>query len=388
MSDRPREHLDISLGSRELVAILLFWGFIGLLSAAGRMIDPRLPTRPEVAAALARVTLAEYALWALLSIPIVWLAARFSLEGGRRLERLVLFVLAGVVLAVCVDWAITNLRQELLPDRPRRRAFPGDGSFGRRLLRPRPISSLGFLDDLMVYFAVFGGGVARDYFLRYRARQHEAVRLESQAALLQAQLAEARLAVLRTQLDPHFLFNTLNAVSALVERDPRGVRRMIARLSDLLRNTLESAPRQEVPLEEELELLRRYLDIMEIRFQGRLAVEIDVPAALRSAYVPHLMLQPLVENALKHGVADLEEMGRVAVRGRREGELLVLSVEDNGAGPSPERRQGVGLRNTIARLEQLYGEVATFTLARASAGGALAEVRLPFRTTPVTEAIA
>ena len=296
---------------------------------------------------------------------------------------MLVFVFVGIVVAIAVDWAIANLRQELLPE-PRRRGPFGD-AIQRRFARPRPIASFGYLDDLMVYFAVLGGGIARDYFLRYRARQQQAVRLEAQAAHLQAQLAEARLAVLRTQLDPHFLFNTLNAVSALVERDPRGVRRMIARLSELLRHTLEGSPRQEVPLEEELDLLGRYVDIMMVRFQGRLEVTTDVPAELRGAWVPHLLLQPLVENALKHGVIELEETGRVSVAGRREGDDLVLTVRDNGPGPSADRREGVGLGNTIARLEQLYGPRARFALHHADGGGAIAEVRLPFRTTPVVQ---
>jgi hypothetical protein len=135
----------------------------------------------------------------------------------------------------------------------------------------------------MVYLAVLGAALARDYFLRYQARLEETTRLQSRAARLEAQLAEARLDALRTQLNPHFLFNTLNAVSTLVERDPRGVRRMIARLGELLRHTLDEKNEQEITLERELDLLRRYLDIMEVRFQGRLSVTLDVADDVRDA---------------------------------------------------------------------------------------------------------
>ena len=120
----------------------------------------------------------------------------------------------------------------------------------------------------MVYLAVFAAALARDYFLRYQARLEETTQLQAQAAKLEAQLADARLTALRSQLNPHFLFNTLNAISSLVERDPRGVRKMIARLGELLRHTLEETESQEIALERELELLRRYLEIMEVRFQG------------------------------------------------------------------------------------------------------------------------
>jgi two-component system, LytTR family, sensor kinase len=373
VTERAREHIDIALSSREVTAIVLSWAFLGVLSASVRLLDPRVPTRPEVAAALARVSFAEYTLWAALSIPIVWLAARYSIEGGQRLERVLVFVALGIAVAICVDWAVANLRMELLPE-SRRRFRPG-----RRFIPPRPITSLGFIDDLMVYFAVLGGGVARDYFLRYRAREQETSRLQAEAAHLHAQLAEARLTVLRTQLDPHFLFNTLNAVSALVERDPRGVRRMIARLSDLLRHTLEEQPAQEVTLNRELELLRRYLDIMEIRFQGRLQVAFHIEPEVHDALVPHLLLQPIVENALKHGISDLEEIGRIEIEARSEGDDLVLVVRDNGPGPVDDPSSGVGVRNTVERLRELYGDRGRFVLRRGERGGAMAEVRMPRR---------
>jgi two-component system, LytTR family, sensor kinase len=229
---------------------------------------------------------------------------------------------------------------------------------------------------------VLAGGVARDYFLRYQSRREQTILLQAQAAQLQAQLADARLAALRTQLNPHFLFNTLHAVSALVERDPRGVRRMIARLSELLRTTLDGADEQVVPLGQELTFTHRYLEIMQIRFQGRLTIQSQIEPSALDALVPNLILQPLVENAIKHGVSKIDEEGRIEIHARREGERLALCVRDNGPRVTEHglrAGEGVGLRNTRERLEQLYGSDQSLTLRGAEDGGVLAEVNIPFR---------
>src|SRR5687768_5314108 len=244
---------------------------------------------------------------------------------------------------------------------------------------------LWFLDDLTQYLAVLAAGIARDIFARYRARHDETVRLTAEAARLQAQLAEARLA----QLNPHFLFNTLHAVSSLVERDPRGVRRMIARLSELLRVTLEGTNEQEITLARELELLQLYLDIMQVRFQGRLAVDQHVDDDVMDALVPNFVLQPLVENAVMHGVSKVEGKGRIELRARRSGDDVVITVRDNGPGvdtAEPVRTEstpgsgGVGLGNTRARLQQLYGADQRLSLYRAPEGGTVAEIVLPYHT--------
>jgi len=184
------------------------------------------------------------------------------------------------------------------------------------------------------------------------------------------------------QINPHFLFNTLHAVSALVERDPGGVRRMIARLSELLRHTIESHATDEVPLREELAFLKRYIEIMEIRFQGRLQVEIKIDDDTLDALVPNLVLQPIVENALEHGVNRATGDGRVSIAARRDGTRLVLSVRDNGPGLDAKNESGVGLANTRARLEQLYGAAASLSLSSADGGGVLAEIALPYHERP------
>ena len=212
----------------------------------------------------------------------------------------------------------------------------------------------------------------RGYSLRLGARR-------AQATQLQAQLAEARLEALRSQLDPHFLFNTLNAVSSLVERDPRGVRRMITRLSELLRYSMEDAREAEITMRRELDLLDRYLDIMQVRFPGLNVLRLLDDRAL-DMMVPSMILQPLVENAIRHGVERMTDPGRVEIEAVLEGETLVLRVRDDG--PGEESRPdgstgGVGLRNTRARLEQLYGAAGRFSLTRNEEGLTVAEVRLP-----------
>jgi len=350
----------------DLLAIVLFWGILAIISTVGRELDPRIPGIPSrVMSAVVTATYVEYALWAAFTVPILWLTSRYSIEGGRRWGRLLFFLVLGIAVAILMDALLARVREMLI--------WPE----GRIRRRPPPsLVGLGFFDDLMVYVAVLGAGVARDYFLRYRTRLEETVRL-------QAQLAQARLDVLRNQLNPHFLFNTLNAVSALVERDPKGVRRMIARLSDLLRYTLDESTEQEVPLHRELDLLGEYVELMQIRFQGKLNVEIQVDDSLRDALVPNLVLQPLVENALKHGVSQIAGAGHIRLQARRSGEDLVIVVTDNGPGPGGGD-EGVGLKNTNARLREMYGPAYRVVLRPGQSGGTSAEVALPYHTAGVT----
>jgi signal transduction histidine kinase len=388
-----RRSIGLPLQRTELLLIFAFWTVLAVLNAASHLLDPRGPGFQQPFPASTPITLAfaEYYLWAVITVPIFWMASRVSLEPrGNRFGRVLLLLGVGVITAMCVDVAIHFMRVSLLdlPFRPRR---------GPPVTWLTGIERLWFLDDLTVYFAVLAAGIARDIFVRYRARHDETVRLTAQAAQLQAQLAEARLAVLSAQLNPHFLFNTLHAVSSLVERDPRGVRRMIARLSELLRVTLEGTSEQEIPLSRELELLRLYLDIMQVRFQGRLTVDVHVDNDVMDALVPNFVLQPLVENAVMHGVAKVEGAGRIELRARRAGDDVVITVRDNGPGidaavatdgngsltPVPRDRGGtggVGLTNTRARLEQLYGAEQHLSLRRAGEAGTVAEIVMPYHT--------
>jgi signal transduction histidine kinase len=219
------------------------------------------------------------------------------------------------------------------------------------------------------------------------AKYYRDLQDERERALAAEGLAhQAHLRALRYQLNPHFLFNTLNAISTLiVEHKNRDAERMVARLSDFLRLTLESATAAEVPLAEELAFARQYLDIQQIRFGDRLAVRYDVDAEALSACVPPLLLQPLVENAVRHGITPREEGGLLTLDARRVDDRLHLRVTDDGPGPpddvSPASTQGVGLANVQARLQALYGDAARFRMDRAD-GGCVVSLTLPFHTTP------
>ncbi len=363
------------LSRTELLLILGFWSLIGMLTSANYLIEPRGhgPWQPLVPYAATIVTFSNSLMWCAVTPAIIFFASRLAMERTRWHTRL-MFVVGGMVLAIIIDLATSYVRQNLFfaptPISPEMQAMA-------RLRR------LWFMNDFIIFVAVLAAGFARNYFWRYQVRREEAVRLQAQAAQLQAQLADARLSALRMQLNPHFLFNTLHAVSALVERDPRGVRRMIARLSELLRTSLDESDEPEVPLQRELTFTERYLDVIQIRFQGHLQVDIHVDDNVRNALVPNLILQPLIENAIKHGISKLSSGGYIEVTATREGERVVICVRDNGPEVSldkPPSPHSLGLRNTRARLAALYGPVQSLTLKHADGGGLIAEVSLPYHT--------
>lgn len=199
---------------------------------------------------------------------------------------------------------------------------------------------------------------------------------------LEAQLAQAQLHNLRLQLQPHFLFNALNTISSVMYDDPRVADEMIARLSDLLRRTLSESPAQEVPLEQEIETLDLYLRIMQARFEDRLRVDWNVETGAEAALVPQLILQPLVENSIRHGVDPHSSRIEIAVSARREGDMLSLEVRDKGRGLSisddKALDKGIGLSNTRKRLEGLYGTRQRLELANQPSGGLAVKILLPF----------
>lgn len=233
--------------------------------------------------------------------------------------------------------------------------------------------------NLLPYWAMLAGVYALRYYQRAQQR-------ELDAAQLQVRLTDAQLQVLERELRPHFLFNTLNTVSALIAKDPLTAERIVARLGDLLRATLNRSGRQEIALAEELELLERYVDIETTRFGGRLTVALDIDPPTLAARVPSLVLQPLVENAIRHGIARRVVPGRIAVRTRRDDRHLYLLVQDDGAGLKTPVVEGVGLANTRARLRQLYGEDHVFDLYNNAGGGVSVQLRIPFKSAPALHA--
>jgi LytS/YehU family sensor histidine kinase len=232
----------------------------------------------------------------------------------------------------------------------------------------------GFYADLLAYWAAVGVIHAIAYYQESRRRQVEAARLDGA-------LRAAELENLRAQLQPHFLFNTLQSISTLIHRDQAAADRMLTDLSDLLRLSLRHTAAQEVPLREELAFLERYVAIMRTRFGDRLAIAVTPDPDVLDAMVPSLVLQPLVENAIRHGMADRPGPGQVWVRAARRGAALRLEVADDGAGlaaPPPTEGNGIGLANTRERLARLYGPAGALETV---AGGPGLTVRLtvPFR---------
>jgi LytS/YehU family sensor histidine kinase len=232
---------------------------------------------------------------------------------------------------------------------------------------------------LATYFSLAALGHAIAYWYEAEERALNAERL-------QTRLAEAQLQALQRQLQPHFLFNTLHTISSLMRSDVEAADVMIDRLSDLLRMSLKSNA-QEVSLKQEMEILQSYLAIEQTRFRDRLSVAIDVDPAVLDARVPHLLLQPLVENAVRHGIAPRARPGRVGIRASRSGGQLQIDVRDSGDGLPPDRliamNDGVGLGNTRARLAHLYGAAHSFSFANLAEGGFQVTVSLPFHLGPL-----
>jgi two-component system, LytTR family, sensor kinase len=224
----------------------------------------------------------------------------------------------------------------------------------------------------IAYAAVVGARYAFDNYERYRERVVKTAELETR-------LTRVQLEALRGQLHPHFLFNTLNALSALVHRDPAAADRMILELSELLRHSLMSDAAPEVTLREELAFVQRYLSIMQIRFGDRLRVRLDIADEALDAFVPNMMLQPLVENALVHGIGRVAGEGELIIAARRDGDALEIEVLDDGPGlPAQLGDERVGLRNTRAILEQLYHKEQELVVRNRNGRGVVARVQLPF----------
>nr|WP_228531113.1 MULTISPECIES: histidine kinase [Myxococcaceae] len=238
-----------------------------------------------------------------------------------------------------------------------------------------PLSVLKSLPfELVSYLGVLAVGSALDYHRRFREG-------ELAQAQLATQLAQAQLDALKMQLHPHFLFNTLNAISVLVRKQDTGAAvRMLTGVSELLRMALHNTGRQHVPLKEELDFLERYLDLEQARFHDRLNVHRRIEAATLDAQVPNLLLQPLVENALKHGIARCSSACTLELSAARRGDWLQLEVRDDGPGLRADWQEGsgIGLANVRARLRQLYGDAHRFTLENHPDGGVRAWLEIPF----------
>jgi two-component system, LytTR family, sensor kinase len=299
---------------------------------------------------------------------VVWLGGRYRLDREPRLRNRAVHVAAMIVM-VPVVFMSDILLSELL-------SLPGSGrtladKFLENFRVPAPLLLGWLLIAALTWIAV----LTLSYAWRYRKEALEASRL-------QAELAEAQLHALKSQLHPHFLFNALNAVVTLTTSDPPAAKRVVILLSDLLRRALADAEVQEVPLAREIEFARSYLEIEQVRFPNRLLVEVSLDPRAEQALVPHLVLQPLVENAVRHGIGPKAGPGTVWIEAGLDRNAVRLSVVDDGVGPSVDARSrgaGVGLSNVRARLARLYGDRASLDCGARPGGGFAALVRVPLR---------
>ncbi|HVF48500.1 MAG TPA: histidine kinase [Pyrinomonadaceae bacterium] len=350
------------------------WGLIALVWMLAALIFSsqlyffQLPTKDPISwLEAARSQFISPTLWALATPLALWLAGRFPIEQQHWRRRVPLHVLFGLLFAVVIVGIAQIIYYFIF-------------AWGQRPYNPmgtlRTIiynlsGDFGFYALIILLSHVF------DYYRRYREGQLT-------AAQLQTQLAQAQLQALKMQLHPHFLFNTLHSISALLYKDTDAADKMIARLGDFLRLTLENAGTQEVTLQQELEFLKCYLEIERIRFQDRLVTRLDIDPATLDTPVPNLILQPIVENAIRHGIAPRSTMGRLDILAERIGGMLRIEIKDNGPGlptyPNGIRqfKEGLGLANTRARLEQLYGTEHRFELANDPVGGLVVTLEIPY----------
>lgn len=305
--------------------------------------------------------------WAILFPVIRRFAVRFRVERGNWPRRLpihlaavVLFFLAHTVFYTCCYYLYHNFSP------------PEYKGFSEAV---QHMFFSNWLAGTSMYFVILSAVTAYDY-----ARRFQAERLKTSE--LKAALAASQLSALKMQLHPHFLFNTLNSISTLLHEDVRAADEMVARLGDFLRLTLENSGEQVVSLAEELNFINGYLEIESIRFGDRLTLERRIEPEALPGLLPNLILQPIVENAVKHGISRQIRPGTISIRARRAGARLQLEIEDNGPGMQPGEtgKSGIGLANTRARLANIYGENYSMEIVDAAARGLIVKLEIPFET--------
>jgi two-component system LytT family sensor kinase len=306
--------------------------------------------------------------WFALSPLILWLAKKFPFEANKWKSSLAVHLVGSVVIAFFQQAIDTFFLTRL--------GYPPNRQFASFLEAYQVFIFINLHLSILIYWGVVGIKSAYSYYQKYRERELVTSKLE-------AQLATSRLQVLKMQLHPHFLFNTLNAISELIYKDRESAERMIGDLSDLLRISFEKLEVQEISLKQELEFLKKYLEIEQMRFHDRLKVEMEISPETLDACVPNMILQPLVENAIKHGIAPRSTGGKIQIGAHRNNGSLELSVSDNGIGVPfndvEHLTEGVGLSNTRRRLRHLYGEGHKFDLRAEAESGLRVNLTIPFK---------
>jgi two-component system LytT family sensor kinase len=332
------------------------WTFLALLFTPQTYLSNlRAPTPLTWGQAFGATTILFY-VWAVLTPLVLWLGARFPIERPRVLRDSLMHLVLSVPVSLLHLWLLQTANALLLA-----------WSYSYR--PPLPVAALlvGLgATDIMVYWGIVAVSQAVNYFRKYQEREFR--------------LAQAQLNALRMQLHPHFLFNTLNAIAELIYSDPKAADRSIVSLSELLRFTLDSEKSQEVTLKEEMDFLEKYLEIQRTLMRERLQVRVNVDPETLDARVPNMLLQPLVENAIKHGIAPRAEGGHIDVHARRLDGKLYVEIADDGLGMNERTNgKGLGLVNTRERLRHLYGAAHAFNLSSFPGRGVTIGISLPFR---------
>ncbi|MEO5961753.1 MAG: histidine kinase [Opitutaceae bacterium] len=343
--------------------IAAFWTLVALAFAGQFFLSSTLLGRSVTWGQAIGYSLGDWYVWAVLSLPVVWLARHFPPEGAQRWRTAAIHLSAALVCSlvyVLLRSAVGVAHSRVI----------GEAVTFAEVFRPLLVKTYPF--NLLVYGVIVTISHALDYYRKYHERTVHTLELEKR-------LTEARLQALLRQLKPHFLFNTLNGIASLMHSDVDAADRMLVRLSELLRLTMHHPGQPLTKLRDELAFIEKYLEIERIRFRDRLTAEISAAPDTLDADVPSLLLQPLVENAIRHGIEPLARPGRIVLEARREGAELVLLVRDNGSGQPPGgfAREGIGLANTRERLRELYGDRHSFELANYPAGGLEVRIRLP-----------
>lgn len=350
-------------GSRRaaiIASMIAAWVLIGALLATQAWISRAMRGEPLALGHALAIWLSWAGIWALLTPIALHLVARFPLERPHPVRAAALHVVAGFVFAA-VNLALFAV---IAPGLDAVSVEPTWVNTFSRLLG----STL--LLNVPVYWLIVGGAHAARMARRSRAREQRALRLE-------AQLVEARLLVLRAQLEPHFLFNALNTVSVLMREDVDAADRVLLLLSDLLRRALDSSTTSEIELRQEVAFLEAYLALEKVRHADRLSYRLDIAPQALGLRVPSLILQPLVENAVRHGLRAGRVGGAIEIVAAVHDGTLQLTVRDNGPGMAADARDGVGLSNTRSRLQLIYGHRHAFELTAAPGGGLLARIDIP-----------
>jgi two-component system LytT family sensor kinase len=340
--------------------VILFWTALALSFATNLHLSQQVPWREAILPSLA-----DWYSFALLSIPMLRLARRFQFHRDNWRSTALLHLFASVFFSGF--WIMLRAGLAQLIDR---RVYGYAPDFSNDFV---DLFTKSFHKNLWIYWVILAVSHAFEYYRKLNER-------ELKTAELEKSLTQAKLRALQAQLNPHFLFNTLHTISALMHIDIEKADRMVTKLSDLLRYALDNTDDHEVPLRDEIAFLKRYLEIEKTRFGDRLTITMDIPDDTLKAEVPNLILQPIVENAIRHGIEPHAKPGKIHLSARRDNGRLILEVRDNGAGLNPHnKREGIGTSNTRLRLQQLYGPRQSFTLENAPEGGLLATITLPLR---------